>query len=136
MQLNSSKPIAGVLAMAFFIYLIYILLTSEPLERMNRICAPVTQWPARIIVSGARIFAPTHADSIQEHFDHGFYTCRRWVWGALYSREYEQAKHAESGSDPAPPSTSAAPRVVARPAHGKVHRATGNETVPVTVEVQ
>lgn len=80
------------LAMLFFVYLIFIVLTSDPLERMNRICSPVTHWPARIIVSGARIFAPSTADGLQNRFDSGFYTCRKWVWGALYAEDYKQAK--------------------------------------------
>jgi hypothetical protein len=107
MQLNSSKPIGGLLAMAFFIYIVYILMTSEPLERMNRICTPVTLWPARIVVSGARIFAPSHAESLQQHFNNGFYTCRKWVWGALYSDEYEKARAQQSGAQEGAPSAPA-----------------------------
>jgi len=95
MQLNSSKPIAGLLAMVFFVYLVYTILASDPLERMNRICTPVTKWPARVVVSGARIFSPTSAPGLQQKFDHGFGTCRRWVWGALYRDDYIKAKAAE-----------------------------------------
>ncbi len=120
MQLNSSKPIAGLLAMFFFIYIVYVLLTSDPLERMNRMCSPVTLWPARVVVSGARIFAPSHADSLQQHFNNGFYTCRRWVWGALYSQEYEKVKSqqaaAQDASPGVPPAAQPSPRTAVAPA--------------------
>jgi hypothetical protein len=95
MQLNPSKPIAGLFAFLFFVYLGYTILASDPLERMNRTCTPVTLWPGKLVVSAVRIFSPDRAPSMQESFNHGFGTCRRWVWGVLYRDDYLKAKAAE-----------------------------------------
>ena len=96
MQLNPMRPFMGLFAMCVVGYVVYIFVSGDPLTRMNRICRPVTKWPARVVVSGAHVFAPSHATPLQADFDAGFLTCRRWVWGALYEPEYKKEKAAQA----------------------------------------
>lgn len=98
MQLNPTKPFAGMFATLVFMYLIYLLLATDPLERMNRICEPLFVWPAKVVVAGLNLFSPGNAPAVQAKFDSGFNTCRRWVWGAFYESEYQklQAEAAQS----------------------------------------
>lgn len=112
MQLNSSKPLAGLAAMFVFAYLIFILLASDPLTRINRICTPLTVWPEKVVVSGVRVFSPSNVPAFESSFDTGFGTCRRWTWGILYRDEYERLMAAretrearEKGGAPASAST-------------------------------
>jgi hypothetical protein len=114
-QLNSSKPIAGLAAMFTFAYIIFILLASEPLTRIDRICTPLTVWPEKVVVSGVRVFSPSNVPAFESSFDTGFKTCRRWTWGILYRDEYErlmaarEAREAQAkGVAPAPGSTTKA----------------------------
>lgn len=92
MQLNSTKPFLGVFAIAVFAYAIFILLSSDPLTRINRVCAPVVIWPERIVVSGVRIFSPSSVPSFERAFGTGYDTCRRWTFGILYRDEYERLR--------------------------------------------
>lgn len=99
MQLNPSRPFMGVFALFVFAYAIYVVIASDPLTRINRICTPVVSWPERVVVAGVRVFSPENAPSFQQSFDHGFNTCRRWTWGVLYRPEYERMKAEKAARD-------------------------------------
>lgn len=88
----SSKPFLTVFSLLVFGYILYIILASDPLTRVNRICTPVVRWPERAVIAGVRIGWPTHEGGTRQSFDHGYQTCRRWVWGTLYQPEYERMK--------------------------------------------
>ena len=90
MQLNPSKPIAGIVVMAAFLYGVTILLTSDPVERINRTCAPVFQWPQRLFVAGAQIFDKGAVPGIEAKFSHGNQICREFVWNTFYEQEFEK----------------------------------------------
>jgi hypothetical protein len=98
MQLNPSKPFMGIFATMVFLYLLYTLLATDPLERMNRICTPFFIWPQKVIVSGLDIFAPASSPAVAQKFDNGFNLCRRWVWGAFYEKDYERLKMQMGGA--------------------------------------
>lgn len=101
MQLNPSRPFAGILATLFFFYLIYILVASDPLTRMNRICDPVFTWPERVVVAGTDLFLPSASPGVKTKFDDGFGTCRRWLWNAMYARDYQHMLDANRAQAPA-----------------------------------
>jgi hypothetical protein len=101
MQLNPSKPFAGILATLFFFYLIYILVASDPLTRLNRLCEPVFVWPERIVVAGTDLFMPSSSPAVKAKFDDGFGTCRRWLWNAMYARDYQRMLDAAHNKVPA-----------------------------------
>lgn len=82
----------GLFAIFIFAYCIFVLLATDPLTRINRICTPVVTWPERLIVSGVRIFAPDNVPAVEKSFGKGFTTCRRWTFGVLYRPEYEKMK--------------------------------------------
>lgn len=88
----STKPFLTVFAMLVFGYILYVVLASDPLVRVNRICEPVVRWPERAVVAGVRIGWPQNEPSVRQSFGHGYQTCRRWVWGTLYQPEYERMK--------------------------------------------
>lgn len=90
MQLNSSRPFAGIFATLVFLYLIYTLLATDPLERMNRICAPFFEWPKKAIVAATDLWWPRQSAPLSAQFDEAFNGCRRWVWGVFYEKEYER----------------------------------------------
>lgn len=92
MQLNPTRPFFGLFAMAVFAYMIFILISSDPLTRINRVCAPVIVWPERVVVSGVRIFSPSSVPSFEHAFGTGYSTCRRWTFGVLYRSEYERLR--------------------------------------------
>lgn len=92
MQLNPSKPILGIVSTLAFLYLIYLFLSGDPLERINRTCAPFFQWPAKVVVGGVRIFAPGSAQAVETKFDTGFQTCRQWVWNSFYAADYARLR--------------------------------------------
>lgn len=96
MQLNPSKPFMGLFAMFAFGYAIYVLLASDPLTRINRMCTPVTIWPEKIVVSGLRVFSPSSVPAYTRSFNNGFDNCRRWTFGVMYRDEYEQLRAQEA----------------------------------------
>lgn len=96
MQLNPSKPFLGVFALFVFVYVIYVLLASDPLTRINRICDPVVSWPERIVTSAVRIAAPGDVSNVERSFGTGYMNCRRWTFGVLYRPEYERLKAEEA----------------------------------------
>lgn len=90
MQLNPSKPIAGIVVMAAFLYGVTILLTSDPATRIDRTCAPIFQWPQRLFVAGAKIFDKEAIPGIEAKFGHGNQICREFVWNTFYAQEFER----------------------------------------------
>jgi len=110
-QLNPSKPFVGIFSLLVVVYVVFVLLTSDPLLRMNRICQPVTLWPSRVVVSAVRIWSPGNVPGVQDSFNRGFFTCRKWVWGVLYRDDYMKLK---ADSDAAPASATSTPAEEAR----------------------
>ena len=106
MQLNSTKPFAGIFAIAALAYAVYAVVPSDPLTKMNRMCTPFFIWPEKVIVAGARIFAPSYVPKVESAFDGGFSNCRLWIWNAVYEPEYRKMEQGQSdgstaGSQPA-----------------------------------
>ncbi len=90
MQLNSTRPLAGVLATLVFLYAIYAVMTSDPLARINRMCTPFFIWPGKAVVSAVNLFAPDAAAPVAAKFDSGFQMCRKWAWMTFYQAEYDR----------------------------------------------
>jgi hypothetical protein len=90
MQLNSSKPLAGIAAMLFLFYLIYVLIASSPLSRLNRMCSPPFVWSGKVFSSAVALASPGTANRLSDRFQHGFYACRRWGWNVFYEQSYER----------------------------------------------
>lgn len=89
MQLNPSKPFFGLFATLVLLYLVYILLASLPMDRIERICAPV-HWTERVVVSGIDIFAEDYSDNVSGGFATGYQVCQEWTWGILYEERYKR----------------------------------------------
>lgn len=88
MQLNPSKPFLGIFAMLVLLYIVYTLLSTSPLDRLNRICTPVTLWPGRVVVAGTDIFSEGYSENVDQAFIGAFDVCRRWGWNVFYARDY------------------------------------------------
>lgn len=80
--------------MVFFAFVVgytgYVFLTSSPLERMNRACAPFTLWPGTLVTAAVKIGSRDQAAETSAAFDTGFNTCRRWLWNAFYEDDYRR----------------------------------------------
>lgn len=92
MQLNPSKPLAGIVATLFFLYLVFIFLSGSPLERTDRVCAPVFSWGKKMVVAATDVFSPAWSASVGAKFDSGMTSCRLWVWNAFYRDDYLRLK--------------------------------------------
>ncbi len=125
MQLNSSRPLAGIVAMLFLFYLVYVLIASSPLSRLDRMCSPPFVWSGKVFSSAVALASPSTANRLSDRFQHGFDACRRWGWGVFYQQSYEQMQRdqerAQQGSsvaqyphDGVPAPAVAAPRGGAR----------------------
>lgn len=93
MQLNPAKPFAGIFATLVFMYLIYLVLAGDPLQRINRACEPVFIWPGKAVTSAVALVSPNAAPPVAAKFDSGFHLCRRWVWSTFYQQEYDAMLH-------------------------------------------
>ena len=71
-------------------YLLFIGVSSTPLQAMDRSCTPPFIWTEKALSSAARIFAPSVVPGIEKHFDNGFGECRAWVWATFYEDEYKK----------------------------------------------
>lgn len=98
MQLNPSKPFLGMFATLVLLYIVYLLLSTSPLDRLNRICTPLTLWPGRVVVAGTDIFAEDYSPKVDDAFYGAFDVCRQWSWNVFYARDYArlQAENAET----------------------------------------
>ena len=120
MQLNSSKPVVGLVATLFLFWLIYVILASDPLARLNRMCSPII-WGGRGVSSLVGLFKESDAAPVAGSFDRMFHGCRLWGWNVFYARawakmEREQSAHATVA--PAVPYVApSASGVAAPPAH-------------------
>jgi hypothetical protein len=92
MQLNPSKPLAGIFATLAFLYGVYTMLDGTPLGRAEKVCAPVFVWPKRMVVGATDIFSPVYSQKVAEKFDNGDAKCKAWVWNAFYRDRYTQVK--------------------------------------------
>ena len=97
MQLNPTKPLAGIFVMLAFVYGLTIFLTSDPLTRIDRTCAPPFLWPEKMIVAGAKIMSPGSVPGIEDKFDHGYNVCRQWVWNAFFADEARKLEQQSQG---------------------------------------
>lgn len=116
MTLNPSRPFFGIFALFVVVYAIFVLLTNDPLTRINRICTPVISWPERVAVAAAGVFDKSEVPNLQATFGDGFQNCRRLAFGVLYKPALERyrAQQAARATPVAPgvaPSTSASSRV-------------------------
>lgn len=94
MQLNSSRPIAGLAATLFLFYLVYLLISDSPLKRTERFCEPVFAWTKTGVVAATDVFAPRWSPDVSAKFDAGMASCRLWVWNAFYRDNYEKLRKA------------------------------------------
>lgn len=101
MQLNSTKPFAGLFALGAVIYAVYTLSASDPLTKMDRICTPFTLWPEKALVAGAKVFAPSYVPALQTKFDDYFSNCRRVTWNLLYADEYRKLQQEQAAQEQA-----------------------------------
>ncbi len=97
MQLNSTKPFAGLFATLTLMYLIYLLLAGTPLDRIDRTCAPFFIWPGKAVTSAVGLFAPDAVAPVSAKFQSGFGMCRKWVWLTFYQAEYDRMRR-QSGA--------------------------------------
>lgn len=117
MQLNNTKPFAGLFALGVVIYAIYTMSASDPLTKMNRICTPPTIWPEKALVAGAKVFAPSYVPALEARFDGYFSNCRRFTWNLLYADEYRKLQQEQAAQEQAAqPAAQAGGKTLARPA--------------------
>lgn len=97
------KPFLSLFFVSFIVYCIYIMVSSSPLVRIDRVCAPVTSWIGVPIVAAIRTASGTPAAmETQKSFDDAFNTCRKWVWNGFYEDEYQTMKKAREAAPPKP----------------------------------
>ncbi len=96
MQLNPTKPFAGLFAIGVVVYALYTVSTSDPLTKMNRICTPFTLWPEKVLVAAAKVFVPSDVPTLQAKFDDYFSNCRRVTWNLLYAADYRKLQQEQS----------------------------------------
>ena len=103
MQLNSSKPILGLMATLFLFWLIFVVLASDPLSRLNRMCSPAV-WLGRGVSSLVGLFNEQDATQVAGGFNHVFDGCRLWGWNVFYASTYEamRRKASEDGKPAVP----------------------------------
>lgn len=69
-------------------YVLFALVASSPVARIDRVCDPVFVWPNKALTSGAKIFSPSSVKGINQSFGAGQARCRAWVWGVFYEDDY------------------------------------------------
>ena len=107
MQLNSSKPILGLVATLFLFWLIFVIMASDPLSRLNRMCAPAV-WMGRGVSSLVGLYKQQDAVAVAGGFNRVFDGCRLWGWNVFYASAYEAMRRKASAAkapaqEPAPP---------------------------------
>ena len=112
MQLNSSKPILGLMATLFLFWLIFVVLASDPLSRLNRMCSPAV-WLGRGVSSLVGLFNEQDATQVAGGFNHVFDGCRLWGWNVFYASTYEamRRKASEDGKPEAAATAAGQPAV-------------------------
>lgn len=102
MQLNSTKPLGGIAAMLFLFYLVYVLIASSPLSRLDRMCSPPFVWSGKVFSSAVALASQGTANRLSDRFQHGFYACRRWGWNVFYEQSYERMQHDQKRAQQGP----------------------------------
>lgn len=81
-------------AIAFAIYLAWILIVPNPQERINRSCQPIL-WVGNVFESIGLLVNERYATSMKSTTDSMDYGCRYTVWRFFYEEDYLKAKEKE-----------------------------------------
>lgn len=84
--------ISTTIAILILVYTGLIAISSSPIEKIDRMCAPAFQWPKKAIVAGAKLVSPKSVPEIEKSFDAGNGRCRLWIWDAVFAEDYAKAR--------------------------------------------
>lgn len=121
------KEFWGLIFLGFVAWIFFF--TSNPSERIQRTCAPIT-WAGNVTVSLSALVVPSYQQGTQRWFDKFGYGCEYTIWRLFYQKQYNellakpspQPRPAEGAKD----SSAGTPQPGANPASGADNSATSN----------
>ncbi len=73
---------------------IWIMMASDPHERLNRACKPV-EWTGNLFTSLALLTWPSTTERVRSTFERTDYGCEFMLWRAFYEKEYVEMMRAK-----------------------------------------
>lgn len=83
------KPFASLFGIALFTWVAWIVLTSNPAERIHRTCKPVG-LAGNVMESIVAVAAPGLLPNTRDLFARATYTCEFTVWRIAYEKDWQQ----------------------------------------------
>jgi len=83
-------------------FLGWVMLATQPNERLARACAPV-EWAGNVTLSATAILDPSGEAATKHFFDQTDYACQYTLWRLFYGQAWErehEKKRQETGGGP------------------------------------
>lgn len=82
-----------IFTMCFVFYIGWIVVSTDPHQRLDRACRPVN-WTGNIVLSMAAFVAPSSQSTVDAAFKKGDYACQYSLWRLLYEDDWKKSNAA------------------------------------------
>lgn len=82
-------------AFGFVAYFIWVFLSTNGMERIERACTPV-EWTSDIVTPFVNLLVPTLEEDFENGFKKATYSCQYTLWSFAYKEEYEKKLEEEA----------------------------------------
>lgn len=94
------KPFSIVFFILVFVWFGSILITTDPQERMDRGCFPVTIMD-KVGSAGMQVLNDPWGEATHKFFERTHYACRYVVWKTFYEEDWNRAQSQDGGGQAA-----------------------------------
>ncbi len=84
--MHRMRPMAMIVLLLLFLLFGWVIIASEPEERINRACAPVL-WGGNVVTSITSMFSESAAYRVEDAVLDVHYGCRYTVWRLFYAED-------------------------------------------------